>query len=145
MNYHEDCPCCHRRTSAYTLPMNRGLARAFLKFVDARLLLERPVDKGELKLTNAEYSNFQNLRHFGLVAQKEQGRAWDWTERGLAFFHGAPVESPVAHFGGETLPSDHLAWATHTGPRGNVTIAELLPAEWKEREAFVREKKDAVA
>lgn len=146
MNYHEDCPHCGKRITAYTLPLNRGLALAFLTFADARIRLQRPVEKGELGLSNSQYGNFQNLRHFGLIFQLERGRAWELTRLGLSFAMGeASVPSPVAHFGAETLPEDHLAWSTHKGPRAKVTIRDVLPAEWKAREEFKVEKRDAVA
>lgn len=146
MNYHEDCPHCGRRITAYTLPLNRGLALAFLKFADARMKLGRPVEKGELGLTNSQYGNFQNLRHFDLIAQEEKGRAWDFTRRGLLFFQGeAKVLNPAGHFGGKTLDPDALAWATHDGARVEVSIRDVLPEEWKQREEFKLEKKDAVA
>lgn len=143
MNYSETCPCCKRQISAYTLPLNRGLARAFLKFADARIRLGRAVEKGELALTNSEYGNFQNLRHFGIVAQKEKGRAWDFTPTGIGFLNGGALLSPCAHFGGETLPDDHLAWSTHDKPRAVVTLASILPVEWKQRAEYRDEKRGA--
>lgn len=147
MNYHQDCPCCRHRTTAYTLPFNRGLARGFLKFADAYLASGgKPQDKGSLKLTNSEYGNFQNLRHYGLVVQEAKGKGWILTTRGEAFLCGKiKLLSPVAHFGGETLPDDHLAWATHDGARTEVSLAEVLPAEWKARQEYVAEKRDLVA
>jgi hypothetical protein len=146
MNYHEDCPHCGRRITAYALPLNRGLALAFLAFADARMRLARPVDKGELGLTNSQYANFQNLRHFGLIMQTDKGRAWDFTRLGLAFFQGqAKVITPAGHFGGRTLEPDALAWATHKARRGEVGIVDVLPEEWKRREEFKAEKRDAVA
>lgn len=146
MNYHSDCPHCGRRVTAYALPMNRGLALAFLAFADARMRLGRPVEKGELGLTNSQYGNFQNLRHFKLIFQLEKGRAWELTTFGISFALGqASVLSPVGHFGGETLEDDHLAWSTHKGERKRVTIRDVLPDEWKQREAYKAEKTDAVA
>lgn len=50
MNFHDTCPHCGRVTTAYTLPLNEGLVRAFIKFADARIRLGRPVKKGELEL-----------------------------------------------------------------------------------------------
>lgn len=146
MNYHEDCPHCGRRITAYTLPLNRGLALAFLKFADARMRLGRPVDKGELGLTNSQYGNFQNLRHFGLIEQLEKGKSWEFTKLGLRFFQGEQkVLSPAGHFGGKTLEPDALAWSTHNGARKEVSIRDVLPDEWKLREEFKAEKRDAVA
>lgn len=146
MNYHSKCPGCGHLITAYTLPFNRGLARAFLKFADAALKSMGPVDKGQLGLTNSEYGNFQNLRHFGIIQQEAKGKGWYFTERGVRFLNGEiTLLSPVAHFGGETLPDDHLAWSTHPGKRAAVSLATLLPAEWKQRQEFQAEKKGGYA
>lgn len=146
MNYHEDCRCCGHRITAYTLHLNRKLVVAFLKFVDKRVALRRPIAKGEIGLTNGEYGNFQNLRHFGIVSQFEKGSAWDLTPLGWRFLRGEiDLPTPVAHFKGETLTEDHLAWATHDGPRRRKYIRDLLPEDWKTRPEYQAEKRDAVA
>ncbi len=132
--------------TAYTLPLNRGLALAFLTFADARIRLGRPVEKGELGLNNSQYGNFQNLRHFGIVTQLEKGKGWEFTPAGLKFLQGGQILSPVAHMGGKTLEPDHLAWSTHNGPKpAPIRILDILPEEWKQREEFKAEKSDAVA
>jgi hypothetical protein len=141
MNFHRDCACCGNRVTAYTLPLNEGLVRAFLKFSDARLRIGRPCKKGEIGLENSEYSNFQNLRHFYLIAQAEKGRSWEMTDIGWAFLRGEMhLMTPAAHLGGETLPSTHEAWATHHETRRAVRISDVMPEDWKQRNAFKAEK-----
>ncbi len=141
MQYHEDCPHCGKRITAYTLPLNEGLVRGFLKFVDARIRLGAPVRKGALGLTNSEYGNFQNLRHFHLVAQIEKGAAWEVTDVGWAFLRGElKVLTPAGHFGGATMDSNHPGWRTHHHPRKAVSVRDVLPDEWKSRPMFQAEK-----
>lgn len=141
MNYTSDCPHCGHRITAYTVHMNRPLALAFLAFCDARMRLGRPVEKGEIGLSNSQYSNFMILRHFNLIFQLEKGRAWEFNPLGILFLEGkASVLSPAAHFGGETLGIDHHAWSTHPHKRQMVSLQQVLPEEWKRREEFAAEK-----
>lgn len=145
MNFHSDCPHCQHRISAYTAQLNRGLALAFLLLVDARVRLGRAVEKHELVLSHGQYGNFQKLRYWDLIFQHEDG-SWDVTATGMAFFRGeVAVLSPAGHFNGEALPEDHLAWATHAARRRSVFLRDVLPEEWKQREEYRLEKKDAVA
>lgn len=141
MKYFEDCPHCHRRVTAYTLPLNEGLIRAFLIFAVARIKAGRPVKKGELGLENSQYSNFQNLRHFALVAQLEKGRHWEMTPLGWNFLRGrTSILNPAAHLGGATLSPFHPAWGTHKEARQLVHIHDVMPEEWKDRAEFKQEK-----
>lgn len=142
MNYHDVCHHCGHKTTAYSLPLNEGLVRAFLSFADARVRLGRPVKKGELELSNSQYGNFQNLRHFGLIMQAEKGREWEFTRLGLDWKLGrAKILNPAGHLGGETLPDDHLAWGTHDGARTLVSIFDVLPEDYKQRPEYAAEKR----
>lgn len=144
MNYHDKCPCCGHKITAYTLPMNEGLIRGFLLFKEARVRLGRPVRKGELGLTNSQYGNFQNLRHFGLLSQVKKGRDWEMTPLGWAFASGrARVLNPAGHLGGATLPDDHLAWSTHPERRTEISIFDVLPEDYKTRPEYQAEKAGA--
>lgn len=141
MKYAETCPHCGRRVTAYTLRMNVPLARAFLAFATARIRLGRPVKKGELSLTNAQYSNFQNMRHFGIISQQDRGRYWEITPLGWSFLRGkSSVFSPAGHLGGMTLLAGHPAWATHEEGRRDLFIRDVMPEEWKDRAEFQTEK-----
>lgn len=142
MNFTTTCPHCGHKITAYTLPMNEGLARSFLQFAEARIRLGRAVAKGELKLDNVQYTMFQKLRHFGLIYQPGvEGRAWDLTPLGLAWYLGnATVLTPAAWMGGSTLGPYHAAWATHKEPRKPITLRAVLPTGWKPREDYVAEK-----
>lgn len=147
MNFHDDCPCCGHRVAAYTIQLNKPLARAFLSFAHAALRAKGAgVPKSGFPLGNVQYTNFQKLRHFGLIQQAEKGREWHMTKLGLEFAAGrAKVLTPAATLRGEALPPDHLAWATHTKRRAEVGIQDVLPDEWKPREEYAAEKRDAVA
>lgn len=146
MNYHDDCKCCGQRVTAYTAPLNRGLALAFLEFADKRMALGRPIEKHELELSNSQYGNFQKLRYFGLLQHVDGEKAWEFTKLGMEFFLGkTKVLSPAGHMAGVILEEGHLAWMTHNGKRKLVSLEDVLPEEWKNREAFKAEKKDAVA
>lgn len=142
MNYQSKCPGCGHIITAYTAPFNRGLARAFLKFADAALRNNGPVDKSTMALTNSEYGNFQKLRYFGLIQQEAKAAGWYFTERGVRFLNGEiTILSPAGHFANEILHDDHLAWSTHTGKRTLVSLAMLLPVEWKQRVDYIAEKR----
>ncbi len=147
MNFHEDCPHCRARVAVYTIQLNKPLCRSFLSFADAAIRAKgKGVPKNGFKLTNVQYTNFQKLRHFGLIQQAEKGKEWFMTPLGLEFAAGrAKVLTPVATLRGEALPDDHLAWATHPKKRAEVGIRDVLPEEWDQREHFAAEKRDAVA
>lgn len=141
MNYRSACPHCGHILAAYTLTMNEPLIRAFIAFATARVRLGRPVKKGELGLTNAQYSNFQNLRHFALIFQPDKGRYWEMTPLGMSFLRGkSSIYTPAAHLGGMTLLPNHPAWATHKEARRDVFIRDVLPEEWKDRAEFQQER-----
>lgn len=146
MNYRTTCPHCGRVVTAYTLHMNEPLCGAFIAFCRQRILLGRPVKKGEIGLTNAQYSNFQNLRHFGLIAQRDKGGPWDVTPVGWAWLRGdTGILSPAAHMSGMTLHDNHPAWATHhTSSRRAVFIRDEFPTLWDQRPVFREQKIGAI-
>lgn len=144
MKYFEDCPHCKRRVTAYTQPLNAGLASAFVALADARLRLNGPVPKSELKLTHSQYGNFQKLRYFGFAFFQNEG--WDVTRFGWEWLTGKnTVLSPAGWMGNEELPDDHLAWSTHRDPRRPVHVTEMLGGTWKRRADFALEKTGRVA
>lgn len=145
MKFSTTCPHCGHKITAYTVPMNEGLARSFVAFAEARIRLNRPVAKHELALENVAYTMFQKLRHFGLIYQPVHcGRVWDITALGLAWYFGkARIITPAGWVGAITLEDDHPAWATHKKARKPITITEVFPAGWKPREEYVAEKAGA--
>ena len=145
MKYSKKCECCGHVVTAYTLPMNEGMIRAFvvfaLEYTRKRTKTHTGLKKGEIGLTNTQYSNFQNLRHFGLIHQLDRGGVWHLTEIGWKFFSGqATILTPAAHMGGNTLPPDHPAWKTHPQERRRISIRDVLPEEYKQRPEFQAEK-----
>jgi hypothetical protein len=141
VNFHHSCPHCGATLTAYTVPFNKGLAVAFLKFADARVRAGAPIPKRKMGLTNSEYGNFPILRHFKLVRQAEKGKEWEMTPYGWKVLSGElGVVTPVAHMGGRTLESDHPAWQTFDGERDVVYLRDVLPDEWKQRSEFALEK-----
>jgi hypothetical protein len=142
MNYHERCSHCGHKITAYTIFMNEGLITAFIAFAESRIQAGRPLAKGELGLANAQYTNFQNLRHFGLITQPEgKGRHWEMTKTGWDFFRGTCwIKNPAGHLGGITIHEGHPAWATHDGVRKWVKITDVLPVGYKLRSEYQEEK-----
>lgn len=147
MKYTERCQCCGHVKTAYTLPMNEGMVRAFVLFMrefarkKTKTHAGAGVKKGDIGLSNSQYGNFQNLRHFGLIFQVHKGGPWTPTQLGWNFYLGtATILNPAGHMAGETLAADHAAWNTHPQERRRITIHEVLPEEWKQREEFQQEK-----
>lgn len=145
MKYSKKCECCGHTVTAYTLPMNEGMIRAFLTFAieytRKRTKTRTGLKKGEIGLTNTQYSNFQNLRHFDLIQQEERGGIWHLSALGWKFFAGtATILTPAAHMGGVTLAPDHPAWSTHPHERRVISIRDVLPEEYKQRPEFQAEK-----
>lgn len=140
MNYHETCNHCGHRITAYTLPMNASMANAFARFAEKYAMLKRGLKKGEIGITNSQYSNFQNLRHFGIIEQDDRGQAWHLTRLGFLFYEGTmPVMSPAGFINGTTLRDDHGAWGSHAQKRRNVFIGDILPERFKQRSEYREE------
>lgn len=143
MNYKEKCQCCGQQKTAYTLPLNSSLVNAFIKFADKYLKDGKGVSKGDIGLTNAQYSNFQNLRHFGIIRQYEKGNEWYLTDIGLAFYYGEiGLLSPVAFMGGETLPDNHPCWDTEKKQRSTIHIGDVIQYHYKRRPEYQEDKSD---
>lgn len=143
MKYHITCPYCQHTKTAYTLPLNQGMLEAFIKFADLFIIDERPKKKGEIGLSNPQYSNFQNLRYFGIINQSEKGKEWFLTEKGKEFYYGdIGLPSPVAFMEGESLTSDHEAWETHEGERKTIFIKDVLTYYYKQKPEYQEEKSD---
>jgi len=142
MKYHEICDCCGHKITAYTLPLNDEMAKAFIIFAEAYIEGdEKPLKKGEIGLNNTQYSNFQNLRHFGIITQSERGQAWYLTDQGKKFYYGkAFILTPAAHMNSMTLPSGHEAWKTHKGTRRSAKITDYFQPKYKQREEYQEEK-----
>lgn len=141
MKYSIKCNHCDSQQTAYTLPLNASLVEAFVVFATKYMADRKGIKKGDIGLTNAQYSNFQNLRHFGLIMQMDKGQEWYLTKRGAQFYNGEiKIASPAAHLGGKTLPPNHDAWATHSAPRQLVSIRDVLPDYYKQREEYQNEK-----
>ena len=138
MKYFETCQCCGQKKTAYTLPLNQSLVNAFIRFVDKHLERGKGIVKGEIGLTNAQYSNFQNLRHYGIIKQYEKGNEWYVTDKGLDFYYGEiGLKSPVAFMAGETLPDDHPCWATEkTEKRKTVYVGDVIQNYYKKRPEY---------
>ena len=141
MKYHEQCPHCTHLVTAYTLPFNTGMADAFIKFAEKYYDGNgKGIKKGNIGITNTQYSNFQNLRHFGIISQSEK-QEWHLTALGAHFYNAdIGIVTPAGHMGGKTLPDDHLAWKTHSGKRTVLYINQFMPIGYKQRSDFKLEK-----
>ena len=144
MKTQEICHCCGNTVTAYTLPFNKFLLDAFVNFAEQFLIDKKPRKKAEMNLTNPQYTNWHNLRHFNIILQDEETHGWILTRFGEQFYRGkVPVMIPAAHMGGRTLCSTHPAWLTHDKPRQRIFIWELLETaewKWKQREEYQEEK-----
>lgn len=141
MKYKEECECCGHVATAYTLPLNKSLTNAFIKFVEKYQKTGRGLSKGEIGLTNSQYSNFQNLRHFGIIQQAGKGNKWFPTRKGMQFFYGEiGLYTPAGHIGGNTLPDNHRAWDTHDRDRELKYIHEVEETHYKRRPEYQQEK-----
>lgn len=140
MKYHETCQCCGQKKTAYTLPLNASLVNAFVRFADKYLKTGKGIAKGEIGLTNAQYSNFQNLRHFGIIRQYEKGNEWYLTDTGKMFYYGEiGLKSPIAFMAGETLGDNHPCWQTEKHQRKMIYIGDVIPGYYKKRPEYKAE------
>lgn len=127
--------------TAYTLNLNNSMANAFAKFAEKYLETGKGINKGDIGLTNPQYSNFQNLRHFGIIEQFEKGNEWYLTSFGESFYYGeSQIITPVAFMGGKTLPNDHECWNTHKGDVEAKFLNDRLPEHYKKRPEYQEEK-----
>lgn len=142
MKFTTTCTHCGHKVTAYTVPMNEGLARAFVGFAEARIRFGRPIAKHELALDNVQYTMFQKLRHFGLICKPDlSGRCWEITALGLAWYFGRQkILAPAGWMGARTLADDDLVWQTHRGGRKQIALTDIFPEGWKPREDYVAEK-----
>ena len=141
MKYQTECPVCKHRVTAYTLPLNESLLRAFISFAEEYLFLGRGLKKKDLHFTNSQYTNFHNLRYFGLIEMDDETQEWHLTSLGQDFYFGeSEILSPVAFMNGETLPEEHPAWRTHSGLRRPVRIDSFFPFLYKQRDDYRQEK-----
>lgn len=145
MKYATQCDHCLHQITAYTLNLNKPLVQAFWIFAQKTIAEKRGLCKGELGLTNAQYSNFQNLRHFGVIELNREKETWTLTEIGVLFYNNQiTLLSPVAHMAGKTLPDNHAAWETHHQPRQPRSIIDFEISGWDRRPEFQEQRKYAV-
>ena len=89
------CPCCGASLRLNNHRLNKGLVQILIKF-RTRVIATRQnkVTPSDLKLNNVEYSNFQKLRYWGLIAKfrksdgKHERGYWLLTRRGNLFCKG---------------------------------------------------------
>jgi len=130
------------KQSAYSITMNETNKNAFLQFA-SRFIGggSKGLKKGDIGLKNAQYSNFQNLRHFGIIEQREGSNKWFLTEKGLQFYNGEiPIESPAGFIGGKTIERHHPAWDTYKGERSLMYINGFTTNEVKRKKEYQEEK-----
>lgn len=58
-----------------------------LKLVEAVRRCGGPVERSEMNLRNAEYTNFAQMSWWGLI-ESSTGNRWDLTQKGWLFLHG---------------------------------------------------------
>jgi hypothetical protein len=138
-DYHEFQQVKH---TAYSIRLNEIMLNAFKQFAHLYIANNRKgIKKGKIGLRNAQYSNFQNLRHFGIIRQEEKGSEWHLTPKGEGFFQGQfAILSPAGFLNGETLNEDHPAWDTYTGKQELIYIDSSVETRMKQRPEYQEEK-----
>lgn len=139
MKYHEICPCCGNKITAYTHNLNKPLVSALRQLTDfyeknkTGCNIER-----DLRITHNQIANFQKLKYFNLVANTKNG----WVPTQLAFdfiSNEIGVFSPVATFKDQILPIDHPAWKTHNGGQILFMVKDVDQDSYKKREDYSSE------
>lgn len=97
---------------AQPFSLNKGMVSAFCALVEMYQREKRPIQKKELGLPNAQYTNFATMKYFGIIAMRDKGSGWWPTEKGLRFYRGEiGLTMPVYHMDNVLLPDDHPAYS----------------------------------
>ena len=76
------CECCGAKMVEYKHNFNAHLAEGLYRLYCAKA----PINLQDLNLTKSQWTNFQKLRYWGLVAKTENmPGVWQMTERGINF------------------------------------------------------------
>ena len=139
MKYSKTCECCGHQDTAYTYTLNEGKVQALSKLVDRYEITRKPVQLGELGISNSQYTNFCHLQYFELAKHIPEG--WVPTEEGIKFIHGQiGVKMPVAVMASEVLPDDHEAWETHDKDRAIAFVFDIDQTAYKQRPDYAEER-----
>lgn len=123
MKFHRTCGCCGKISTAYTINLSESMLDAFRIFAKKYIDNDGWLRKWEIWLRNAQYSNFQNMKHFWIIIQE----SWLWylTKIWWDFYNGIGfILNPAGFMDGKTLSDDHEARLTHK-PRNKVTIHDI--------------------
>jgi len=138
MKYSKQCECCGHIETAFTYTLNVGKVSALRKLVDYYEVTKKPVQLGDLKITNSQYTNFCHLVYFGLAKHVSGG--WEPTEKGILFIENKiSVMVPQVVMNGKVLEDDHEAWATHTKERKIVTVRDIHELSYKKYGEYAEE------
>lgn len=124
---------------ANEIPMRRAMLRAFTIFAEEYIKQGRkPLSRSEGGIIyKGDYSNFANLRYFGLIMHPAKNSKWSLTQKGGLFLQGKePILNPIIQMDGELLPQNHPAWATQNPKAREMYITEFFPGGWKEYEEW---------
>lgn len=135
------CTTCGSRLTGRWERLTPGLCKTLIKFYTAicRKQLNQVHLQNECDLTKSEYTNFQKLRYFGLVAKiADKPGYWLITRRGRDFLRES-----------KEIPGKVLIFQNHIQERGSetVSIADVLRAEnryWLMRDDFLGDVTAAV-
>lgn len=140
MKYQNKCDHCGHAETAYTYNLNVGKVQALRKLVDLYEAKKKPIELGDMNISNSQYTNFCHLAYFKL-AQHVPGEGWVPTPDGIEFIYGKVyVTLPVAVMNGRVLPADHEAWKTHDSPRVDKFVWDIDNLAYKKRPEYAAEK-----
>lgn len=138
MKYSKTCEHCGHSETAYTYNLNVGKVRALQKLVEKYESTKKPVQLGDLIISNSQYTNFCHLAYFGLVQHVTEG--WLPTALGIEFtYNQVGVYVPVAVMNGIVLAPDHEAWSTHGKSQSLVFAQDIDSVGYKRKSEYVEE------
>lgn len=139
MQRHQTCECCGHKVTAYTINLSDVMVDAFGKFMEKHIRELRWLKKWEIGLTNAQYSNFQNLRYFGIIEMIAGQRLP--TEKWYRFYRGYDtIKTPCAFMNWLLLHDLSPAWETHKEGRKDVWFKDFVQHGQDHKEKYQEEK-----
>ena len=138
MKYSKTCECCGHKNTAFTYNLNVGKVSALRKLTDHYEITKKPVQLGDIKITNSQYTNFCHLAYFNLARHIPGG--WVPTDIGIAFIYGEiGVQVPVAVLNGVILNLDHEAWGTQDKKPTTKYVQDIHDISYKKHSEYAEE------
>ena len=132
----------------YTHNLNTLMVEAFIEFYEkwkkTRTFVIVMNEKELPGLTLPQRTNFQKLKHFGLIKSVKGHNGYVPTCYGIEFYSGRKsCKNIVATFQNIPVPYDHECWETHSTFPEEKFIHEYLSMcaySWKQRKEYQEER-----